>query len=188
MAYGSSQAKHRIRATPAGLHHSHSNAGSLTHWVRPGIRPTSSWILVGFVTTEPQLGTPWIEFIFETCVVCPCLDVFLSFLLISFFWPLLWHAEVPGPGIKPELQQQPESQSRDNARSLTHCTTRELQVVCLSERVWFMMFQIIWDLFPLNSKGYQSLVSWSLLFNVIFHLVLSKQLDLDKPAFSKCSS
>ena len=32
----------------------HSNAGSLTHWVRPGIEPTSSWVLVGFITAEPQ--------------------------------------------------------------------------------------------------------------------------------------
>ena len=30
------------------------NAGSLTHWVRPGIEPTFSWILVRFITTEPH--------------------------------------------------------------------------------------------------------------------------------------
>ena len=36
------------------LCHSHSNARSLAHWVRLGIEPTSSWILVWFVTTEPQ--------------------------------------------------------------------------------------------------------------------------------------
>ena len=30
------------------------NTGSITHGVRPGIKPTTSWILVGFVTTEPQ--------------------------------------------------------------------------------------------------------------------------------------
>ena len=32
----------------------HSNAGSLTHWAKPGIEPMSSWILDGFITTEPQ--------------------------------------------------------------------------------------------------------------------------------------
>ena len=37
----------------------HSNARSLTHWVRPGIEPMSSWILVGFITTEP-----WQELVF----------------------------------------------------------------------------------------------------------------------------
>ena len=31
MAYGSSQDRGQIRAVAIGLHHSHSNAGSLTH-------------------------------------------------------------------------------------------------------------------------------------------------------------
>ena len=31
-----------------------SNTRSLTHWAKPGIEPTSSWILMGFLTTEPQ--------------------------------------------------------------------------------------------------------------------------------------
>ena len=30
------------------------NARSPTHWVRPGIKPTSSWILVEFVSASPQ--------------------------------------------------------------------------------------------------------------------------------------
>ena len=29
-----------------------SNSGSLTHWVRPGIKPICSWILLGFITAE----------------------------------------------------------------------------------------------------------------------------------------
>ena len=65
MAYRSSQARGRIGAAAAGLHQrgiqatsatymaAHGNAGSLTHRARPGIEPMSSWILVGFVTTEP---------------------------------------------------------------------------------------------------------------------------------------
>ena len=53
-AYGSSQARGQIRAVAAGLRRSHSNTGSLTHQVRPGIKPMSSWILVRFVSTEPQ--------------------------------------------------------------------------------------------------------------------------------------
>ena len=32
----------------------HSDARSLAHWASPGMEPTSSWILVGFVTTAPQ--------------------------------------------------------------------------------------------------------------------------------------
>ena len=38
-----------LRPTPIA----HGNSGSLTHWVRPGIESTCSWILIGFVSTEP---------------------------------------------------------------------------------------------------------------------------------------
>ena len=67
-AYGSSQARRQIRAAAADLCHHHNNSGSelclqptpqltarsLTYYVRPGIKPTSSWILVKFISTEPQ--------------------------------------------------------------------------------------------------------------------------------------
>ena len=47
-----------IQATPVTyIRHSsiaHGSAGSATHWVRPGIEPAFSWILVGFVSIEPQ--------------------------------------------------------------------------------------------------------------------------------------
>ena len=74
VAYGGSQSRGRIGAIAACLHHSHSNegskprlrptvtahgnGGSLTHWVRPGIKPTSSWILVGFVNHWATMGIP----------------------------------------------------------------------------------------------------------------------------------
>ena len=32
----------------------HGNTGSLTHWARPGIESASSWILVRFLSSEPQ--------------------------------------------------------------------------------------------------------------------------------------
>ena len=74
MAYGSSQARGQIRATAAVLRHTHSNtrskwclqptpqlmatpARSLTHWVGSGIEPTSSWILVRFLTHWATTGT-----------------------------------------------------------------------------------------------------------------------------------
>ena len=56
-AYGSSQARTWIGAAAAGLHHSHTNAGSeahlwpfgnggsLTHQARPWMEPSSSWRL-----------------------------------------------------------------------------------------------------------------------------------------------
>ena len=53
--YGSSQARGQTRAPAAGLHHSHSNTGSVTPRVRPGTEPASSWILVRFVTAELQV-------------------------------------------------------------------------------------------------------------------------------------
>ena len=70
-AYGGSQARGLIGAVAAGLCHSHSNtrseahlqptyttahsnAGSLTHWMRPGIEPASSWILIKCISTEPR--------------------------------------------------------------------------------------------------------------------------------------
>ena len=78
-AYGGSQARGQIRAAAAGLHHSHSNAGSepcvsstytithgnarsLTHQARPGIEPATSWFLVGFAKHRATMGTPqtWI--------------------------------------------------------------------------------------------------------------------------------
>ena len=35
-----------------------SNTGSLTQWARPRIEPTSSWILVGFLSHWVTTGTP----------------------------------------------------------------------------------------------------------------------------------
>ena len=43
-----------IRTTSATYTTAHGNTGYLTHWVRPGIEATSSWLLVGFVPTEPR--------------------------------------------------------------------------------------------------------------------------------------
>ena len=78
VARGSSQSRGQIRAAAACLHHSHRQADlsdvcdlqhsscyarSLTCWVRPGIKPTSSWILVGFVTPWATTGTFGVSFL-----------------------------------------------------------------------------------------------------------------------------
>ena len=42
-----------IWATSA-TYYTQGNTQSLTHWVRPGIKPVSSWILVRFITIKPQ--------------------------------------------------------------------------------------------------------------------------------------
>ena len=66
----SSQARGQIRATSA----SYSNAGSLTHWVRPGIEPVSSWILVGFLYHWTMTGIPFLD-----------LNIFLTIVNLSMF-------------------------------------------------------------------------------------------------------
>ena len=78
-AYGSSQARGRIRAIAASLHHSHSNARSLTHGARPGIEPSSSWILVDFISAEPQWELPPLLFFFF-------FFSFLDFMALKFIF------------------------------------------------------------------------------------------------------
>ena len=72
--YGSSQDRSQIGAAAASHSHSPSNTGSelrlqstpeahgsarsLTCWARPGIEPSSLWILVGFVSRWATMGTP----------------------------------------------------------------------------------------------------------------------------------
>ena len=46
--------KCQIWATSATYTTACGNARSLTHWVGPGIEPEFSWILVRFVSAEPQ--------------------------------------------------------------------------------------------------------------------------------------
>ena len=59
-----SQARGLIRAVAASLHQSHNNTGSLTHRARPGIEPSTSWFLVGFVNHWVMMETPCISFNF----------------------------------------------------------------------------------------------------------------------------
>ena len=107
-----------IKAMSATYIRDHGNAGSLTHWVRPGIEPTSSWILVRLIYTEP-----WWELLFLS------LWNFLLFvyLFVVVLCQCLWHAEVPGPGAEPVPHNSDLSCWSDNNGSLTHCTMREFQ-------------------------------------------------------------
>ena len=85
-AYGRSQIRGQISAVAASLRHSHSNigsethvtythgnSGSLTHWMRPGIKLVPSWILVRFVSSEP-----WWEFPKDTLF---WLQIFISYII-----------------------------------------------------------------------------------------------------------
>ena len=73
----------------------HSNAGSLTHWARPGIEPTSSWMLVGFVNCWATVGTPWLTFL-NDCLGC-CVETSLGIQGQSFERerPLRGHCKNP---------------------------------------------------------------------------------------------
>ena len=58
------------------LHQISQQCRSLTHWVRLGIEPTSSWILVGFITFEPQQGLKSMLKKGLNESVSPCLSIF----------------------------------------------------------------------------------------------------------------
>ena len=87
-AYGGSQARGLNGATAAGLNYSHSNARSKPccnlHWssqqclTRPGIEPTSSWFLVGFVFTAPWQELPPLRFFNH--------KLMLNFSRSFFYW------------------------------------------------------------------------------------------------------
>ena len=59
---------HPIRATSAIYITAHDNTGSVSHWTRPGIEPASSWIPVGFITTEPQRELWFFLLVGSTCL------------------------------------------------------------------------------------------------------------------------
>ena len=143
-AYGSSQARGRIRATAAGLHiatatgdPSHNldlHHSSPQHWIlnplskardRTHILLDTSWIHFHCAT----MGTPPLYFCY---VFFHCFLFFLflplltsspptpSFLFLFFFFqPHLQHTEVPGPGTDPNLICNLHH-SCGNTRSLTH--------------------------------------------------------------------
>ena len=50
--------QHHIWTASATYTTTQSNAGSLTYWSRLGIQPASWWLLVRFVTAEPQWELP----------------------------------------------------------------------------------------------------------------------------------
>ena len=83
------------------LHHTHGNAESSIHWVRLGIKPMSSWFLVGLISAEP-----WWEPLFSIFIASLfgiCLTIELGDFSYSFNWEwffcffillrFLWHYE-----------------------------------------------------------------------------------------------
>ena len=95
----------------------HSNARSPTHWERPGIKPATSWILVGFVSDAPQWELPYTKFLTSSPImyIHKCdIQVFMkakniikvnNLQLDNIFFPCPWHVEAPRPGIKRTQEQ-----------------------------------------------------------------------------------
>ena len=54
VAYRSSQVGVKSELQLPAYTTAHGNAGSPTHWARPGIEPASSWLPVRFISTVPQ--------------------------------------------------------------------------------------------------------------------------------------
>ena len=77
----------------------HGNAGSLMNWVRPGIEPITSWLLVRVISITPKWER--LNFFFN----CDKRKIY-SFFFLNL-WPHLQHVKVPGPGTESELQLQP---------------------------------------------------------------------------------
>ena len=107
LAYGSSQVQGsnpsyscqtmpqqcKSRATSTTYTIVQGNAGSLTHWARLGMKPPSSWILVGFVSAEPQRELPEPVFVkvmgyLFHCKICWLL--FSSFVVPQDHLTLRW--------------------------------------------------------------------------------------------------
>jgi len=86
--------QHQIQVESVTCTTAHSNAGSLTHGARPGIKPASSWILVGLVTTEPQwdLSVHYLESVIHSLSLlgsvpwCHYTTLYFSFLLVMVIW------------------------------------------------------------------------------------------------------
>ena len=92
--------QYQIQAASATYTAAWGNARSLTHSVRPGIKPTSSWILVSFVTCWATAGTPWCYILILSTFAQFVLFYFIYFL---FLGPNLQHMEAPRLGVELEL-------------------------------------------------------------------------------------
>ena len=73
-------------ASPSLVCDLHGKARSLTHWARPGIEPTTSRFLVGFVNRCTSTGTPGLYQIKTQSHGVPC-GLKSKDLALSVLWP-----------------------------------------------------------------------------------------------------
>ena len=79
--------QHQVRATSVIYTTAHCNTGPLTHWVRPGIKPETSWFLAGFVSAAPwrelRFGIFFLKVYFISAVGLIC-NWFYYFIFLSW--------------------------------------------------------------------------------------------------------
>ena len=78
----------QIPATSVTYSTAQGNARSVTHWAGPRIKPAFSWVLVGFVSTEPQWELPTI--IFSCSTTCLFSSQNLYIYIHTLALPLLF--------------------------------------------------------------------------------------------------
>ena len=69
----------------------HSNAGSLTHGLRPGIKPASSWMLVAFISAAPQRELLTLVLIGIDCSIQRYMNKLASFFGDWLFCSLIFY-------------------------------------------------------------------------------------------------
>ena len=124
----------------------HGSTRFLTHWVRPGMEPATSWILVRVVTAEPQQEPRHnVDFYIYLCICLPEFFFLCFVLFFGFFLLHLWHVEVPGQRLNP-CHSSSLSHCSDSAWSLTCCAT----VATPLDN--FMLFCLVTFHFSLNNS------------------------------------
>ena len=82
--------QHQVQAASSTYTTAHGNAGSLTHWARPGIEPVSSWMLVRFANLWARTGTP------KLCTLNECSSFYGNYISIKMsklegLWATWWN-------------------------------------------------------------------------------------------------
>ena len=86
--------QHQIQAESATYATAHGNTGSLSHWARPGIKPTSSWILVGFLTPWATTGIPSLRQFLKILILWALSQPYWTRLSLGRTWtPLFFESQ-----------------------------------------------------------------------------------------------
>ena len=76
----------QIRASAAGLHHSHGNTGCLTYWARSEIELASSWTVYSLLNPWATVGTPRISYYHSHSRFFPVSIFAVDILVRNTFW------------------------------------------------------------------------------------------------------